>query len=51
MAAPRTRRSPKRPRVYAALVLGAAAVLAAGVAGSWRLAHETTEAPADVASN
>ena len=51
MAAHRTLRLPKRPGAYAALVVAAAAILAACVAGSWRLAHETREAPAAIASS
>ena len=51
MAVQRTLRMPKRPKAYAALVVAAAAILAVCVAGTWRLAHETHEAPADIASS
>jgi hypothetical protein len=37
--AERTLRRPKRPKAYAALILLAALVLAAGVAGTWSLAQ------------
>jgi hypothetical protein len=51
MTSGRTVRPARRPRTYGAMVLAVAAILAAGVAGTWRLAHETRVAPADLASN
>ena len=39
MAAERTLRRPKHPRLYAALIALCALVLAAGVAGTWRVAE------------
>jgi hypothetical protein len=41
MAAERTLRRPKKPRAYAAIVALAAAILAIGVAGTWRVAQRS----------
>jgi hypothetical protein len=41
MTAERTLRRPKRPRAYAATVALAAAILALGVAGTWRVAQRS----------
>ena len=49
MAAERTLRVPKRPLAYALMVAASALILAACIAGTWRLAHATHVAPAEVA--
>ena len=49
MADERTLRRPKRPRAYAALALAVAALLAASVALTWRLAIDAAPAPAQLA--
>ena len=46
--AERRPRPAKRPLAYTVLILAAAAILAACVAVTWRLAHETREAPAEM---
>ena len=48
--AERRPRHAQRPLAYTALILAAAAILAASVAVTWRLAHETREAPAEMAA-
>ncbi|HTI68098.1 MAG TPA: hypothetical protein VL460_11190 [Caulobacteraceae bacterium] len=51
MAAERTFRRPKHPRIYAAVIALAALILAAGVAGAWRVAQASGEgAPPRVAT-
>jgi hypothetical protein len=46
----RSPRHARRPLAYTVLILAAAAILAACVAATWRLAHQTHEAPAEVAA-
>jgi hypothetical protein len=49
--AERSPRHARRPVAYTILILVAAAILAACVAATWRLSHETHEAPAEVAAS
>ena len=45
----RTLRRPKRPLAYALLAAAVAALLAASVGLTWRLAHQAAPAPPEVA--
>lgn len=48
MAAERTFRRPVRPIAFAVLIALAAALLGAGVAGTWLFAQHSTEAPLSI---